>query len=174
MSIPEEIKTYCYNHPDRETYLRCNRCNRPICTSCAVLTPTGYRCKECIKGQQKVFDTARSYDPAIAFVIAALLAFGGSFVSGVMQFFTLFLAPMVGLLITEAIRWAVRRRRSVTMVRVAVIGAAIGSLPLLGLAVVTIFAHGFTVSMLLGVVWPAAYTFLVASTVYYRLSGIQA
>jgi hypothetical protein len=40
--------------PDRETYLRCNRCERHICTSCAVLTPTGYRCKNCVRGAQKV------------------------------------------------------------------------------------------------------------------------
>ena len=46
-------KMYCYNHPQRETVLRCNRCERPMCTSCAVLTPTGYRCKECVRGQQK-------------------------------------------------------------------------------------------------------------------------
>jgi len=47
---------YCYVHPDRETLLRCNRCERPICQSCAVLTPTGYRCKECVRGQQKIFE----------------------------------------------------------------------------------------------------------------------
>ncbi len=32
---------YCYVHPNRPTSLRCNRCNRPICADCAILTPTG-------------------------------------------------------------------------------------------------------------------------------------
>ena len=49
---------YCYSHPNRETDAALHRCERPICSECAVLTPTGYRCKECIRGQQKVFDTA--------------------------------------------------------------------------------------------------------------------
>ena len=49
-------KMYCANHPTVETTLRCNRCEKPICAKCAVLTPTGYRCKECIKEQQKIFD----------------------------------------------------------------------------------------------------------------------
>ena len=53
---------YCYVHPNRETSLRCNNCNRPICASCAVRTPTGYRCRECVKGQQKTFDTSEWYD----------------------------------------------------------------------------------------------------------------
>ena len=49
----------CYNHPNRETVLRCNRCEQPICVQCAVKTPTGYRCKQCVKTQQKVFVTVK-------------------------------------------------------------------------------------------------------------------
>ncbi|HNW14496.1 MAG TPA: B-box zinc finger protein, partial [Anaerolineaceae bacterium] len=59
-AMPDTL--YCKNHPQRETYLRCNRCNDPICVQCAVLTPTGYRCKNCISGQQKVFETSEGLD----------------------------------------------------------------------------------------------------------------
>ena len=45
--------TYCEVHPDRETSLRCNKCGRLMCTECAVLTPVGYRCRECVRGQQE-------------------------------------------------------------------------------------------------------------------------
>ena len=38
---PESLT--CANHPDRETLLRCNKCGKPICISCAVRTPVGYR-----------------------------------------------------------------------------------------------------------------------------------
>ncbi len=38
---------YCVNHPDRETYVRCGKCERPICTRCMVQTPVGARCREC-------------------------------------------------------------------------------------------------------------------------------
>ena len=65
---------YCYIHPNRETSLRCNQCNRPICASCAVRTPTGYRCKECVKGQQKIFDTAEWYDYIFGFAMAGVLS----------------------------------------------------------------------------------------------------
>ena len=37
----------CTFHPNVETQLRCNRCNKPICIKCAKHTPTGYRCPEC-------------------------------------------------------------------------------------------------------------------------------
>ncbi len=47
--------TYCANHPGVETSLRCNKCGKPICAKCAVRTPTGYRCKECVRGQLKDF-----------------------------------------------------------------------------------------------------------------------
>jgi hypothetical protein len=33
----------CANYPGRETGLRCNRYNKPICASFAVQTPVGYR-----------------------------------------------------------------------------------------------------------------------------------
>ena len=168
-----ETKTVCYNHPDRETGLRCNRCERPICTSCAVLTPTGYRCKECVRGAQKVFDTAQWYDYPLAFIIAFVLAAIGSQIAGRMGFFTLFIAPVFGVIIAEAVRWVVRKRRSRLLWQIATSAAVIGALlfPLIEGALFLLFS-GSPVG-LLRLIWPAVYTFLIASTVYYRLSGIQ-
>ncbi len=37
--MSDETTLHCYLHPERETLLRCNNCERPICTKCAVLTP---------------------------------------------------------------------------------------------------------------------------------------
>ena len=71
--------TTCYVHPNRETSLRCKRCERYICTSCAVSTPTGYICKECMRERQKSFDTALWYDFALGFVVAGLLSGVASF-----------------------------------------------------------------------------------------------
>ena len=62
------------------TTLHCNRCERPICAQCAVLTPTGYRCKECVRGQQKTFETATTLDYPLAFVISLVLGYIGSLV----------------------------------------------------------------------------------------------
>jgi len=58
-STPAPVSTlYCANHPNRETLLRCNKCNKPICMDCAVQTPVGYRCKDCVRAQQDKFYTA--------------------------------------------------------------------------------------------------------------------
>jgi hypothetical protein len=168
----------CANHPNRETYLRCNRCNKPICNSCAVLTPTGYRCKECVRGQQRVFETAQSIDYLLAGGIALVLSFLGSYIVPVMQFFTIFVAPIVGMVAAELIRRATRRRRSRLLFQLAAAGAALGALPLLGRGLLTLLA-GFTAggglgfAFLLPLVWQGVYIFLVTSTLYYRLSGIR-
>jgi hypothetical protein len=165
-------KLYCYIHPDRETLLRCNRCERPICSQCAVLTPTGYRCKNCVRGQQKVFDTAQSTDFIIAGGISLVLSFVGSLVAGVMGFFTIFLAPIAGVIIAEAVRWAVRRRRSKLLFQTAAGAAALGSLPLLVLNLAPLlFGGGF--GGILGLIFRGLYTVLVTSSVYYRLGGIE-
>jgi len=164
---------YCYNHPDHETSLRCNRCNRPICTQCAVLTPIGYRCKECVRGQQKVFETAQNLDYPVAFIIAGILSFLGSLIASVMGFFTIFLAPIAGVVVAEAVRLAIRRRRSKRLFQLATLGAALGSLPPLLITLAGLLLGGFRGGSLLSLLWQGVYTFLVISTVYYRLSGIQ-
>jgi hypothetical protein len=166
----------CYRHPDRDTMLRCSRCERPICSDCAVLTPTGYRCKECIRGQQKIFDTAQWIDYPLAIGIAVAISFAGSLIIGMVGFFTIFIAPLVGLVISEIIRWVVRRRRSELLFRLSAGAAAAGSLPLLGLHLIGLFlvlSNGAGIGGLLSLVWYGLYTFMVTTTTYYRLSGIQ-
>ena len=38
----------CYRHPDRETYIRCARCDRPICPECMVSAAVGFQCPDCV------------------------------------------------------------------------------------------------------------------------------
>lgn len=40
----------CYRHPDRETWLRCTRCDRPICPDCMRVASVGQHCVECVQG----------------------------------------------------------------------------------------------------------------------------
>jgi len=167
-----ETKTFCYNHPNRETYLRCNRCEQPICTECAVLTPTGYRCKQCIQGQLKIFETARPIDYPLAILIGGGLSFLGSLIAQSLGWFILFIAPIIGVVISEAIRWAVRRRRSRLLFQLSTASVALGGLPILLIDLLVFLSSGGGFG-LLSMLWPAIYTFLAASTTYYRLSGIQ-
>ena len=37
---------YCYRHPNRETFVSCSECGRPICAECMTPAPVGQRCAE--------------------------------------------------------------------------------------------------------------------------------
>jgi membrane associated rhomboid family serine protease len=45
---PAEAPT-CYRHPGRQTYLRCNRCERYICGDCMRTAAVGHQCVECVQ-----------------------------------------------------------------------------------------------------------------------------
>jgi membrane associated rhomboid family serine protease len=47
-SGPQAAPT-CYRHPDRVTYVRCTRCNRPICPECMRDAAVGHQCEECVR-----------------------------------------------------------------------------------------------------------------------------
>ncbi len=167
----------CYKHPGRETLLRCNKCERPICTECAVQTPTGYRCKECVRGQQKIFENARATDFIFALLIGAGLAFVGSYIPSFLGFFTLLAAPIVGTGIVEVIKWATGKRRSKTLFITSTAAVVLGSLPSLLIRLLPLLAGltggSFNLYGLLPLIWQAVYTFLVTGAVYYRLTGIR-
>ena len=155
---------YCANHPQTETMLRCNRCEKPICSKCAVLTDTGYRCKECVRGHQKAFETAEIVDYPIAFFVAAILSFLGGLIAPRLSFFVIILAPIAGTIIAEAVRFVIRKRRANNLFLTAAAGALVGSLP--GLINQLLAMSG------LGLLWYGIYTFTVSTTVFYRLKGM--
>lgn len=169
----------CANHPHRETTLRCNRCEKPICPQCAVLTPVGYRCKECVRGQQKGFETARPYDYPIAGLISAVALGAAMYLLGFLGWWGIFIAPIVGGGAADIVHRAVGRRRSRYLPLAAVIGGTMGILPFLWRPFnlfFIIFASGELDALgtvLLQVVVPMVIGGLILSTLYYRLRGIR-
>lgn len=163
---------YCYKHLNREATLRCNRCDKYICTSCAMLTPTGYRCKDCIREQKKVYDTALIQDYVLAVVIAGVLAYIGGNISRVLGFFTLFLAPGAGVLIAEVIRRVINKRRSKTLFQLVTGAVALGGLASVSNLILLLFLSA-NPGILLSLIWPGIFIVMAAGTTYVRLSGFQ-
>jgi hypothetical protein len=165
--------TYCANHPDRETSLRCNNCGKLICSQCAVHTPTGYRCRECVRGRQKVFDTATGADYVLAVVVSVFLGGVGAWLTARIGFFTILLAPAAGSVIAEAVRAVTGKRRSPRLFRLTAIGVLVGAAPFVILPLAYLLAGGGGLGGLLGALWPLVYAGLASSSAYYRLAGIQ-
>ena len=163
---------FCYVHPTRETSLRCNNCERPICAVCAVRTPTGYRCRECVRERQKTFDTSEWYDYILGFVIAgglsAVAAFLVSLIGG-FGIFGWFLiaagAPTAAVAIAEGVRLATRRRRSRPLFITVAVSVVLGAVPV-------ILFQIFTFNIF-GILFQVIYLLIATPVVYTRLSGIQ-
>lgn len=127
---------HCANHPDRETVLRCNRCEKPICTQCAIQTPVGKRCPECVRSQQAKYYNAESYDIPVGVVVAAVLGVGLGALAylflGLAGFFSFLIAFFVGSAaggaVAEVIRRVLRKRRARGMKAAATIAFVAGVL----------------------------------------------
>jgi tetratricopeptide (TPR) repeat protein len=124
---------YCANHPTVETMLRCNRCGKPICTRCAVQTPVGYRCRECVNAQQSLFYSGGAVDYVIGALLALVLGGIASYLVTLLGawFIALILGPTIGIGIAEAVRFAVRRRRSRYLWLVVAASIVVASIPAL-------------------------------------------
>ncbi|MBT2226505.1 rhomboid family intramembrane serine protease [Nonomuraea sp. NEAU-A123] len=88
---PAEAVPTCYRHPDKETWVRCQRCERPICPDCMRDAAVGFQCPECVAEGNRGLRQARSAfggtvvaTPYVTYVLLALnvLVFGAQYLTG--------------------------------------------------------------------------------------------
>ena len=177
--------TYCYAHPGRETSLRCKRCEKPICASCAQRTPTGYMCKDCVNQHQKIFDTAVWYDYLTVFFTSAILS-GLAAVATIIitsiiwGFFIIGLAPLAGTMIANVTRRFVKNHRSPMLNTTLVVGMILGALPVLLLSglpgLLTLLGGGGNVMgsvvSFSPVLWQVVFLVIAAPVAYSQFSGL--
>ena len=165
--IEEESVTYCEVHPDRETTLRCNKCGRLMCVECAVQTPVGYRCRECVRAHEDKFYSGTDTDYLIIFAVCAVLTMiGGAILGNLPLLFLLFLGIIVGSAIGELALRAVKRRRGRYSSQVAVGGVIVGGV--LSFPALVFFQTGLIIlepGVILNIS-TLVYTGLVATTIY--------
>jgi len=150
--------------------LRCNRCEKPICLKCAVLTDVGYRCKECIRGVQSSYFNAIPTDNLIGFGVAfAVTAIAAPIAGFVFAFIPGFFGIIIAFAIgggaggglAQIIRGSVGKRRGRYLRHFTLAGIVLGVL--LGSVVAGFFGIPFfNLSTL-------AFTIIAAVTAYQML-----
>jgi membrane associated rhomboid family serine protease len=79
---PVRSGSFCYRHPDRQSFVLCQRCGRTICGECQTPGAVGVICPECMKEQRKTAPRvrtgffSRSGDrPLVTYILIAVTAF---------------------------------------------------------------------------------------------------
>lgn len=61
MSQPEDSRAnYCYRHPNRQSFVLCQRCGRTICPECQTPGAVGVVCPECMRDQRATAPKVKS------------------------------------------------------------------------------------------------------------------
>jgi hypothetical protein len=136
----------CARHPKVETYVRCGKCDQPICPNCMVAGPVGVRCRDC---SRQNLDAIMRGSPR-QYLLALLSAFGSALLLGWLThvpFFWFWLSGVYGYAVGEATLRGGGRKRGLAMQIIAGVAAAVGSaawalsLPLRRLPPALLLAH---------------------------------
>jgi membrane associated rhomboid family serine protease len=99
---------YCYRHPNRQSFVLCQRCGRTICPECQTPAAVGVHCPECVREQRAQFRQAQRTNGPSRFTVAgrrfAMLEQKATIVIMAISIvlYLLQLVPVVGNTITNA------------------------------------------------------------------------
>ncbi|MEM7115826.1 MAG: hypothetical protein AAF614_25520, partial [Chloroflexota bacterium] len=166
----EDYDLVCYRHPDRETSLRCYKCNRPICNKCTHKTSVGYICPVCHREAEDTFFNAKPTDyliaPGVALPLSLIIGFlivrfgaGGGFFFFIIIFAV---SSAIGTFIGRIAKQAVGRRRGRYLPHLVAAMIALGVLPFLLIALLS--GAG-----LFGFLMPAIYVFVASGAAIYQM-----
>ncbi len=89
--LPPAAPSVCPRHPDREAYVRCQRCGRPACPECQRPAAVGIQCVDCVREAARTSPGARTIfggratdgTPVVTYTIIGIcvLAFVGQLAS---------------------------------------------------------------------------------------------
>lgn len=175
--------TYCYRHATVETGLRCISCNKYICSKCAVRTPVGYRCPDCIRSVQDAFYNVTQTTYILACAVSFALAIPTVYIlSKLGLFFIIVLGIPTGGIISEAVFRVMRRQRGRNTWLVVGVSVALGGLvatiastwPLISPLLNPEFARsGGTASSYLSVIAPALVSPLIVTAICAVTAGAR-
>jgi hypothetical protein len=114
----------CAKHPNEITYVRCGRCEKPICVRCMVDTPVGKRCRECAQNRTHLSESTPR-QVGLAFIAALAVALPAGWLMHQIPIFPLMAFPY-GFVVAEAALRAGQRSRSLPVQVVTGIAALIG------------------------------------------------
>lgn len=100
---PEAPALRCYRHPDRETWVRCGRCDQPICPRCAMQGPVGFRCRQCGRPAVDPLTSMRPSQLAIGLAIATSGGLVTGLISSRIGIFGLLIAWFAGGIIADMV-----------------------------------------------------------------------
>lgn len=70
---PQPVATACYQHPDRPSGVRCQRCERFICAGCMRQASVGVHCPECVAGGKQTVYTRTTLPGARGLVTQTII-----------------------------------------------------------------------------------------------------
>jgi hypothetical protein len=132
---------FCYRHPTTETWLRCGRCDQPICTKCAVQGPVGSRCRQCgvLRNDPLTSFTPRQLvlGTGASVVAGAVAGFVGAYIG----FFSIVVGYFAGRFVADVVTRVIGYKRGPVMLAILFGGILLGTALGFAIQYATIFTQ---------------------------------